>query len=405
MNNIIYIIDSLSPYALKSLSEKFYNIKIKKLTYFDKLINKSLLIKNLYGHGETYSTIFTALTGKDIYKNNCDSWYINNSFREFSDLGSFFKKKGYTNIFLRNASINSEIDNFYGRFLNSITKDFDYRLLKKNHKNEKIYDHIEQNKYFEILNNKNKKIFFLIHDMTLHDNLNAYNGKTKKILDVIDNELTENFKKTLSKINYDSKKDNLIVFSDHGLTVSPNSKLYTKKSVDRFIYEKLYKKIFVDEKIKMLFFNKSPKINNKKIINGNYLAKDLHGIIKKFFRNTKNIDEFLNFTKKQSKKVLTTSIRSVQATVYENYFEKNNFHNHIIYIKNKKKIIYSNKHENKFIEQIEDKFLELKKSKVDKNFKTWVDDYFKISNKIKKYLLFTKYKIIRLLIKLKLYSS
>ena len=27
---------------------------------------------------------------------------------------------------------------------------------------------------------KTKNFFFLIHDMTLHDNLNAYNGKTKK---------------------------------------------------------------------------------------------------------------------------------------------------------------------------------------------------------------------------------
>ena len=67
----------------------------------------------------------------------------------------------------------------------------------------------------------------------------------------------------------------------------------------------------------------------------------------------------------------------------------------------KKKIIYSNKHENKFIEQIEDKFLEINNSKVDKNFKIWIDNYFRLSNRTKKYLLFTKYKIIRLLKKLK----
>ena len=151
----------------------------------------------------------------------------------------------------------------------------------------------------------------------------------------------------------------------------------------------------------MLFFINSPKINNKKIINGNYLARDLHCIIKKFFRNTNNIDEFLNFTKKKSKKVLITSIRSVRATIYESYYEKNNFHNHIININNEKKIIYSNKHENKFIEQIEDKFLEINNSKVDKNFKIWIDNYFRLSNRTKKYLLFTKYKIIRLLKKLK----
>jgi len=401
LKNIIYIIDSLSPYALKSLSIEFYDIKIKKLTYFDKLIKKSLIVKNLYGHGETYSTIFTALTGKNIYKNNCDSWYINNSFKKSSDLGSFFKKKGYTNIFLRNASINSEIDDFYGRFLSSITKDFDYKLLKKKHKNEKIYDHIDQNEYFKILNDKNKKFFFLIHDMTLHDNRNAYNGNTKKILDVIDNELTQNFKKTLAKINYDPKKDNLIVFSDHGLTVSPSSKLYTKKSVDRSVYEKLYKKIFANEKIKMLFFINSPKINNKKIIEGNYSARDLHYIIKKFFENTHDIKKFLDFTKKQSKKILITSIRSTRATIYENYYEKNNFHNHIIYIKSKKKFIYSNKHKNKFIEQIKNKFLKVSENEVDNNFKLWINNYFSSQNKIKKYFLFTKYKISRLLSRFK----
>ena len=74
-------------------------------------------------------------------------------------------------------------------------------------------------------------------------------------------------------------------------------------------------------------------------------------------------------------------------------------------IRNNKKIIYSNKHEDKFIEQVEDKFLKINKSKLDKNFKIWINNYFTLSNKTKKYLLFTKYKIIRLLIRLKLYSS
>ena len=167
----------------------------------------------------------------------------------------------------------------------------------------------------------------------------------------------------------------------------------------------MYKNIFLDEKIKILFFVNSPKINSKKIIKGNYLAKDLYLIMKNFFSPNQNLKEFSRFVKKKSKTFLITTIRSTRATIYENYFEKNNFHNHIIYIKNKKKIIYSNKHENKFIEQVEDKFLEIKKSKVDKNFKIWIDNYFRSSAKIKKYLLFTKYKIIRLLIKLKLYYS
>ena len=405
MKNIIYIIDSLSPYALKSLSKKFYNFENKKLTYFDKLINKSILIENVYGHGETYSTIFTALTGKSIYKNNCDSWYLENSFKEFSDFGSIFKKKGFTNIYLRNASPNNNLQNFYGRFLNAVSKDFDYKFLKKRSKNDTFSKYIERKKLNKLLSDKQKKFFILIHDFTLHDSKGAYNGNTKKILNVINKNLTKNFRDTLEKINYNKKKDNLIVFSDHGLTISPESKLYTQNVINKEKYDQMYKNIFLDEKIKMLFFVNSPRINSKKIIKGNYLAKDLYLIIKNFFNSNQNLKKFSSFVKKKSKKVLITTIRSTRATIYENYFEKNNFHNHIIYIKNNKKIIYSNKHEDKFIEQVEDKFLKINKSKLDKNFKIWINNYFTLSNKTKKYLLFTKYKIIRLLIRLKLYSS
>lgn len=405
MKNIIYIIDSLSPYALKSFSKKFYNFENKKITYFDKLLNKSIIIENIYGHGETYSTLFAALTGKNIYKNNCDSWYLENSFKEFSDLGSIFKKKGFTNIYLRNASPNNNLQNFYGRFLDAVSKDFDYKFLKKTSKNDTFSKYIERKKLDKFLFDNQKNFFILIHDFTLHDSKGAYNGNTKKILNVIDKNLTKNFRNTLKKINYNNKKDNLIVFSDHGLTISPESKLYTEKVINKKKYDLMYKNIFLDEKIKMLFFVNSPKINSKKIIKGNYLAKDLYLIMKNFFSPNQNLKEFSRFVKKKSKTFLITTIRSTRATIYENYFEKNNFHNHIIYIKNKKKIIYSNKHENKFIEQVEDKFLEIKKSKVDKNFKIWIDNYFRSSSKIKKYLLFTKYKIIRLLIKLKLYYS
>ena len=283
MKNIIYIIDSLSPYALKSFSKKFYNFENKKITYFDKLLNKSIIIENIYGHGETYSTLFAALTGKNIYKNNCDSWYLENSFKEFSDLGSIFKKKGFTNIYLRNASPNNNLQNFYGRFLDAVSKDFDYKFLKKTSKNDTFSKYIERKKLDKFLFDNQKNFFILIHDFTLHDSKGAYNGNTKKILNVIDKNLTKNFRNTLKKINYNNKKDNLIVFSDHGLTISPESKLYTEKVINKKKYDLMYKNIFLDEKIKMLFFVNSPKINSKKIIKGNYLAKDLYLIMKNFF--------------------------------------------------------------------------------------------------------------------------
>ena len=403
MKNIIYIIDSLSPLALKSLSKKFYNIKNNKFTYFDKLINKSILVENIYGHGETYSTIFAALTGENVYKNNCDSWYLENSFKKFSNFGSLFKKKGFTNIYLRNASPSSAIDNFYGRFLSSISKDFDYKLIKKQFKRDTFSKYIQrEKKLYSLLKKGQKKFFILIHDYTLHDSKDAYNGNTNKILKVINKNLTKNFRDTLSKINYDKKKDNLIVFSDHGLTVSPESNLYTQNSISKKQYDQLYKNIFLDEKIKMLFFINSPKINKKKMIKGNYQAKDLYSIIHNFFKNNQNLNKFLNFAKKQSKKNLITSVRSTRATIYENYYEKNNFHNHIIYIKNRKKFVYSNKHEVNFIEHVENKFFSVSEDKVDKNFKLWINDYFTLQNRIKKYILFTKYKINRLFTKFKI---
>ena len=94
-------------------------------------MEKSIILQNVYGHAETYSTIFSALTGKDIYKNKCDSWTDKNSFKEASDLGKNFKSKGFTNIYMRNASSNNSLLSFYGRFLKSVSKDFDYKFLQK----------------------------------------------------------------------------------------------------------------------------------------------------------------------------------------------------------------------------------------------------------------------------------
>ena len=263
MKNIIYIIDSLSPYSLKSLSKKFYNMKLNKLTFFDKLIKKSILIENVYGHGETYSTIYAALTGKNIYKNHCDAWFIEDSFKDFSDLGKIFKEKAFTNIYLRNASPNNDLGNFYGRFLGSISNNFDYKYLQRPKKNHNFTNYLKEKNLIKSLKNKNKNFFILIHDYTLHDSREAYNGDHKKILDVINNKLTKNFKKTLSNISYNSKKDNLIVLSDHGLTKYPESKLYTSSITDKKEYDKYYKNIFLDEKIKMLFFIKPPNLKKK----------------------------------------------------------------------------------------------------------------------------------------------
>ena len=72
--------------------------------------------------------------------------------------------------------------------------------------------------------------------MTLHSTtVKEHTMVIQKILNVIDKNLTKNFRNTLKKINYNNKKDNLIVFSDHGLTISPESKLYTEKVINKKI--------------------------------------------------------------------------------------------------------------------------------------------------------------------------
>lgn len=384
----------MSPLALKSLSNSFYGKTNSKNTIFDKLINKSIIFQNVYGHGETYSTIFSALTGKNIYKNKCDSWFDKTSFKEASDLGKIFKSMGFTNIYMRNASSNNSLVGFYGRFLNSVSKDFHYKFLQKKNKNDNFSKFIKSQNLDKKLNNKKKKFFILIHDYTLHDSSAAYNGNHKKILSVINCKLTNNFKKTLSDINYKKKVDNLIVFSDHGLTTSPAANLFTNNNIDKNYYNNHYKNIFLDEKIKMLFFIKSPHIKKKIIIKNIYSSKHLHKIIKSFFYNFKNMKKFLKFLNSLNPKFLITSIRSTRASIYENYFDKNSFHNHAIFIKKNKKVIFSNNHPIKYMCEENGKFEKVNDLNIlDNNFKKWINEYYSYPNKVKKYYHFFIYKM------------
>lgn len=401
MKNIIYIIDSLSPLALKSLSSSFYGKKNSKNTFFDKLLDKSIILQNVYGHGETYSTIFSSLSGKDIYKNKCDSWTDKNSFKEASDLGKNFKLMGFTNIYMRNASSKNSLVGFYGRFLKSVSQDFHYKFLQKKNKNDNFSKFIKSQNLNKELKSKKKNFFILIHDYTLHDTKAAYEGNHKKILSVIDGKLTNNVKRTLLDINYKKEVDNLIFFSDHGLTTFPASDLFTKNNTNKNYYNDHYRNIFLDEKIKMLFFIKSPYIKKKIIIKNIYSSKHLYKIIKSFFYNFKDIKKFIKFSNSLNPKYLITSIRSTRATIYENYFDKNNFHNHAIFIKRNKKVIFSNKHPNKFIFQENGIFKKINNLKIlDNNFKKWIDEYYSYPNKVKKYYQFFIYKIFNLLKKI-----
>ena len=108
-------------------------------------------------------------------------------------------------------------------------------------------------------------------------------------------------------------------------------KLFNSDFINKKDYEKYYNKIFTDDKIKMLFFIKIPNIK-KKIINKKFLKpKDINVIIRSFFKTSKTVEK-IKLLKNIGEKSILTSLRSTRASVYENYFFKNMFHNHLIYI-------------------------------------------------------------------------
>ena len=346
MKIIIYILDSFSPNILKGNKSFFFQEKEKNRTFIDKLINKSFYFNNVYGYGETYSTTYSAIVGKDIYDNYCDAWKLNTSFKLKSNLGSMAKINGFETIYYRNSGPKSKVDSYFGRYLESINHNFKYKHLKNKKINDNLYKFIKKNNLLKKLNS-NKKFLILLHDYSLHDSQGAYKGSTKGILNSAKNSADE-VKKNLSSLNYNENKDVLIFFSDHGLTPYPYVKLFNNNFIKKKDYEKYYNKIFVDDKIKMLFFIKIPNLK-KKIISKKFLKpKDINIIIRSFFKKDKTLEK-IKLLKNIGKQSILTSLRSTRASIYENYFFKNMFHNHLIYIDNKKKVVFSNKHSIKYL--------------------------------------------------------
>lgn len=392
MKQIVYLVDSLSPLALKSFSEKFYGENILKKNYIDKLASKSIILKNIYGHGETYSTTYNAFTNKNIYKNFADSWDISKSFLEKSDLGKFFKKRNFTNIYYRNCSTNNQLTGFYKRYLESLTFNFDYFCFKKKKKNYSLKKFFqEEGLIFKF--QKNQNIFIIIHDYTLHDSKSSYNGNVKNILNTIKNKVSNNVRTNLNLINYNPKKDNLILFSDHGLTRNPVSKLFaSNEKVSKIMYDKLYKEIFLDEKLKMLCFIKPANFNNKIVLDDYYKPSIINNVIKSLFLlKKKKLKNFIDKIKKTGKKEIYTSIRSVNNSIYQNKILKRILHGHILKISQNKKIIYSHSHPDKFSIQKNNVADTIPIKVVDQKFNSFIKSYYSFNNILKKIFYFNFY--------------
>ena len=129
MKHIIYILDSLSPFAiLKKDNTHFQNSKNIKNNFFTKLSKDSIFFYNNYGHGETHSTIYSFLSKKNIYENNADSFPY--AKRNKIDFLNFYNKNKFKKIFFNNALIGGSSDRYYEEYFPDFLNDFDFAIIK-----------------------------------------------------------------------------------------------------------------------------------------------------------------------------------------------------------------------------------------------------------------------------------
>lgn len=393
MNHIIYLLDSLTPTSLaKSLTKK-YSFK-NKSNYIDKLSNKSIFFYNVYGHGETYPTTYSMFTGKNIYETYGDAPDLFSSFFSETNIASHYKARGFNNIFYRNCSTDASLAGYYRRYLKTISKDFDIVCFKKKNNNYNFSHFLKEN---NLTNHKNKKNFYLIHDMTLHDA--AYSKVTLKRYVKAQNQSAEIVKKNLKLINYNPKNDYLFFLSDHGLTPHPQDKIFFDDKLKIDEYNKYYHALFTDEKIKQTFFIKTPentKINFFQKIRSETIFEIIKIFSKKNFKNSIR-NKMNSFVKKF---YIYTSVKDSVKSPYNSNFIKKIFHSHFIFYKNEKKYTYSHNYPLPFLEEKKNKYIFLKKNQVPKEFLRIINKYFSKSNFVKKFFLFFLSKFVRILYKI-----
>ena len=394
MNFIIYLLDGLSPLAIRNKSnKKFFGSNLKD-NYISNLQKNSLNFTNLYGYGETYSTTYEYFIQKNIYSNFCDSPNILKSFRSNVNLAYYFKKKKFNTFLFRDLSKDHPMGGFYKRYFDSIKKNFDYYCIKKKNKNYSFKNFFSENKINNFIK-KNENNFFLIHDFSLHDNKKAYNNASpKSYLESIKTS-SDIIRLNLNLIKYSKKKDTLIFLSDHGLNVRPYDQLHFKKKISLKIYNKYYPNLFIDEKLKATCFIKHPKIKKETV--DNFYKPDLIFYIVKSLLELKKI-KIKNFILKLKKNInskILISIKAAYQDPYNNHFLKNYFHCHLILFSHTEKIAYSHNHENQYYDLINKNFIPV--SKVNDKLLDFKENYLSYKNYIIKcflLLLSLKYRFL-----------
>ncbi len=343
MKQIIYLLDGLTPYALSEFKKVYLGI-INKNNFINKLMKNSHIYLNAFGYGETYSTTYGFNTGKDIYKTNCDSFQNFNSFPQNKNLALYFKKKNYKNIFFRNAHHNSPTKGFYGRYLNTITKNFDYICLKKKRKNY-TFNNFCEDQNLDNLFVTNKDLMFYFHDFTLHDHELVYkNSSPKKYLTAFE-ETSEVVEKNLRRLKFNVKNDILYFLSDHGMTYAPYDQMYFNKN---FSYNSNYYKLYSQDKIRFVFFVKFPNSKKNKI-NKFVEPKKIFNLIK-IYNEKYNYSNLLQSVNKKLSNFIIISLKSPISDKFNNFFIKETLHTHLIYLSFKKKISFALNHPNKYFD-------------------------------------------------------
>jgi hypothetical protein len=383
MNHIIYLLDSLTPLSLnKCISKKYKKFK-KKENYIDQLSKNSIFFENAYGYGETYPTTFSMFTGKDIYNHYCDAWNIFFSFRSDINIAKYYKSKKFKTIYYRNCEPNAALSGSYERYLNSVTRNFDVTCYKKKYLKYNFNDFLHENNLASV-RNKKENFLFLIHDFSLHDYAYAQTSD-KKYLQAT-NLISEDVKKNLNLINYNSNKDILFFLSDHGLTSTPNDQIFFNNNLSKEKYNSYYKSLFVEEKIRFTFFIKTPE-NKKKVIKNTIISTDVFNIIKFMINKKKGYTNFFYKISKLFRSDLFISLRDAIKSPYNSSLFRSLFHCHFVYIKNHKKFIYSHNYPQKYLQQINHKFYNIDKNIIPKKFLVIINNYFSSVNLFKKIIL------------------
>jgi hypothetical protein len=201
---IFYLMDGISGMKIRSFND---NSNMPK-TFLDELSKKSHVIKYVYGLNTTTSALYAVFSGQSHIETPKSIVPDSKLFKIKKHLCTRLKEKGYkTHYFTNNDKVlmmgASEFD---------VVKFSQYTPLLK-----------DANLSDAFLGKDNLKVALFIHDLYAHDRGGLVDSKshyypTKEYEEsILKNAI--NLKKNLKFLEFDPKKDLLVVFSDHGLSL------------------------------------------------------------------------------------------------------------------------------------------------------------------------------------------